>query len=208
MTEMKLVPTRLCKRLFQGARAMAADRRGVAALEFAFMAPILLCMYLMTMEVSQGVETNKKLGRAGSMVGDLITQQSCVTTNIVDDIMKIGVALLQPYNRSQPTITVTAIQMGAGSAPTGTVLWSRRMTGTTFAAAPGAAATVPSTLRTAGSFLIRVDAALAYKPVILYTAGQKAALGIESAFDGISMNETYFLRPRMSPDIPLRGSCD
>ena len=51
------------------------DRRGVAAVEFALIAPLLLSMYFVTMEVSQGIEANKKVGRVGSIVADLVTQQ-------------------------------------------------------------------------------------------------------------------------------------
>ena len=57
----------------------AADRRGVAAIEFALVAPLLLCMYFVTMEVSQAIETNKKVSRIGSMVADLVTQQQQTT---------------------------------------------------------------------------------------------------------------------------------
>ena len=51
---------------------LISDKRGVAAVEFAFIAPLLLCMYFVTMEVGQAIETNKKVGRVGSMVADLI----------------------------------------------------------------------------------------------------------------------------------------
>ena len=57
----------------------AADRRGVAAIEFALVVPLLLCMYFVTMEVSQAIETNKKVSRVGSMVADLVTQQQTTT---------------------------------------------------------------------------------------------------------------------------------
>ena len=47
-----------------------------------------------------------------------------------------------------------------------------------------------------------MESSLAYKPVITWTAQQKTTLGLTSAFDGISMKETYYLRPRMSTSIP------
>ena len=56
-----------------------SDKRGVAALEFALIAPLLLSMYFVTMEVAQGIEANKKVGRVGSMVADLVTQQQQTT---------------------------------------------------------------------------------------------------------------------------------
>ena len=190
--------------------ALVRDRSGVAAIEFAFVVPILLCMYFMTMEISQAVETNKKLGRAGNLVGDLVTQQAEITSSEIDGILQIGEALLQPYKHG-PTITVTAINIGPDpetKKPTGTVLWSRRMetdeeNRKTFKAASPSDATVPSFLNVSGTFVIRVDAALNYKPVLLGDA-QGDALGIGSAFDGIAMGETYYMRPRRSTTIECK----
>jgi Flp pilus assembly protein TadG len=64
---------------------------------------------------------------------------------------------------------------------------------------------VPANLRTPGSFLIRVSGRLDYRPVITWTADQKANLGLAGAFDRIAMNEIYYLRPRMSQTIPCDG---
>lgn len=85
-----------------GMARFCTDRRGVAAIEFAFLAPVLLAMYFVTMEVSQGIETNKKVSRIASMVADLVTQQSSVTEADIKAIMDIGISTLQPYNRSTP----------------------------------------------------------------------------------------------------------
>ena len=69
----------------------------------------------------------------------------------------------------------------------------------------GTATSVPEALKIKGTFLIRVESDLAYKPVITWAAEGKAVLGLAAAFDGISMSETYHLRPRMSPTIPCTG---
>ncbi|GHD15392.1 TadE/TadG family type IV pilus assembly protein [Tianweitania populi] len=183
------------------------DQRGAAAIEFAFVVPILLCMYLMTMEISQAIETNKKLGRAGTLVGDLVTQQAEVTSSELDGILQIGDSLLQPYNRTKPVITVTAINVERDTrsrALAGKVSWSRRMAGNTFAATTAKEVDVPDFLLIEGTFVIRVDAALNYEPVLL-NAAKGNALGIGAAFDGISMGETYFMRPRRSTTIPCTG---
>jgi Flp pilus assembly protein TadG len=186
-----------------GARALLNDRRGVAAIEFALIAPILLSLYLMTMEFSQGIEADKKVGRISSMVADLVTQQDETSKSQLEAIMKIGEAILQPYNRSQPTITVTAIQVSNDTVPTVKVAWSRKLVkgaglgGLT----KGSTTTVPDKLKIKGSFLIRVTADLGYKPMIVWSVDQQKVLGLAAAFDGIAMSETYYLRPRMTAEI-------
>ena len=183
-----------------------SDRRAVAALEFALIAPLLLSMYFVTMEVAQGIEANKKVGRIGSMVADLVTQQQEVVKAQLDAILSIGEATLQPYNRSNPTVIITAIDISDDATPEVTVVWSRKLANGSFSVGPAkdSVTTVPAALRIRGTFLIRVESTLAYEPVITWTAGEKAGLGLSSAFDGISMSETYHLRPRMSQSV----TCD
>ncbi|MFK0687227.1 TadE/TadG family type IV pilus assembly protein [Mesorhizobium sp. IMUNJ 23033] len=191
-------------------RAMrfCADRRGVAAIEFAFIVPVLLVMYFVTMEASQAIETSKKVSRIGSMVADLVTQQNTITKADLDAIMQIGTSTLQPYNRSTPKIVITAIEVTSDAAPKVQVVWSRKLTDGTAAvdAVKGTTTTVPATLKVAGTFLIRVESDLAYEPVITWSADGQQRLGLTSAFNKISMGETYYLRPRRSTTIPC-GDC-
>lgn len=186
------------------ARRFASARSGVAAVEFAFIAPVLLSLYFVTMEVSQAIEVNKKVGRVGSMVADLLTQQQSITKSEVNAILEIGESILQPYNRSSGKITVTAIQISDDDSPDVEVVWSRKLENgsTAQAASPGSSTTVPEKLKIRDTFLIRVESELSYQPVITWSADQKKVLGLSAAFDGISMKERYYLRPRMSETVP------
>ena len=188
------------------ARAMrfCIDRRGVAAIEFAFIVPVLLVMYFVTMEASQAIETSKKVSRIGSMVADLVTQQNTITKADLDAIMKIGTSTLQPYNRSTPKIIITAIQVTTDPAPKVQVVWSRKLdNGASSAdAAKDSITTVPTALKIAGTFLVRVESDLAYQPIITWSADSQERLGLTSAFSHISMGETYYLRPRRSTTVP------
>ncbi len=183
---------------------LAKDRRGIAAVEFALIAPILLVLYFLSMEVSQAIEANKKVSRIGSMVADLITQQSGeISKQDLDAIMQIGGAILQPYTRSNPGIVVTGIFINNDKEPTVEVQWSRKMVDGAFSkdAGKGTPTTVPAKLRIANTFLIRVSSRVDYRPVIAWSAEGKTALGLAAAFDNINMSETYYLRPRMSDRI-------
>lgn len=188
-------------------RALVGDRSGIAAVEFALIAPLLFALYFVTMEVSQAIETNKKVSRVGSMVADLITQQQTITGTEVDALMKIGESILQPYSRSVGKIVVTAIEITSDATPQVRVAWSRKLVD--GAAKPdlanGTATTVPAALTVAGTFLIRVESDLDYKPVLTWAAENKPVLGLAAAFDSIAMGETYYLRPRMSQTIPCTG---
>jgi Flp pilus assembly protein TadG len=180
------------------------DRRGVAAIEFAFIVPVLLVMYFITMEASQAIETSKKVSRIGSMVADLVTQQQTVVKADLEAMMKIGTSTLQPYNRSSPTIIITGIQITDEASPRVLVAWSRKLVGTTYSAdaAPNTITTVPATLKIRNTFLVRVESDLGYQPMITWSANNAQTLGLTSVFNNITMAETYYLRPRRSPTIP------
>lgn len=178
------------------ARRFLSDGRGLAALEFALLAPLLLVLYFVTMEVAQALDVNKKVNRAGGMVGDLVTQQTDIKSSELDAIMRIGEATLQPYNRSQPTVVVTAIKVSDEATPKATVDWSRQLVGGASGAglAKGTEITIPPSLMIKGSFLIRAESALSYSPIVTWAASGSKTLNLP-------MDETYYLRPRMSTTI-------
>ena len=130
-------------------RRLWGDRKGIAAVEFALIAPLLLALYFVTMELSLGIETNRKVGRIGSMVADLVTQKSSVEKSEVEAIMQLGQALIQPYNRSKPKIVVTAIKITDEATPRVLVDWSRQVANDLFSVpyAKNSATTVPEQLK-------------------------------------------------------------
>ena len=186
---------------------LLSDTRGSGIVEFALIAPLMLALYFVTIEVSQAIETNKKVGRIASTVADLITQPDKIAKSEVDAILQIGESILQPYYRSRPKITVTAIEITPAPNSQVRVVWSRRLDKGVFSKpyAVGSLESVPAALDIPGSFLVRVKVDLSYEPMITWAASQKEALGLAAAFDGIEMGETYHLRPRMSLTIPCDG---
>lgn len=183
-----------------------ADRRGVGAMEFALIAPLLLALYFISMELSLGFETDKRIDRIGSMVADLVTQKPSIKKADVEEIMQLANTLLQPYVRSKPKVVVTAIQITNDTTPKAQVVWSRQMADGKFTQPfkKDSIVAVPDNLKIANSFFIRVSSSLEYKPLITWSASQKTTLGLTGAFDNISLGDTYYLRPRMTATI----ACD
>jgi Flp pilus assembly protein TadG len=177
----------------------------VAAVEFAFIATLMITLWLGTMEISQGIEVNKKVGRSASVIADLIAQEEAHPVNDVSDIMKIGAAVLQPYNRDTPRVTVTEIKIDA--ALNATVYWSRRLDGAAFTVpfAPNApVAGLPANLRIADTHLIRVETQLEYIPVTSWSI-KKNETGPNGAYASVNMAETYYLRPRIRDFVDCIG---
>jgi len=136
------------------------------------------------------------------MIGDLVAQQSTVDTGALTAILKIASSTLQPYNRSNPTIVITGIQISNDPTPKVQVAWSYQVNASRqYGAGPekkNNTTTVPAALKTGGTFLVRVTSTLGYRPVITWAAGDEKTLGLTSAFDHVTMSETYYLRPRVT----------
>ena len=79
-------------------RRLAADRRGVALIEFGFAVPILIIMTFGTVELSRYVLLHQKLDRIAMTLADLIAQSEELAetdiNNIFDAVSHIG----QPFD--------------------------------------------------------------------------------------------------------------
>lgn len=187
-------------------RAFLRDRSGASAIEFAFVVPLLLVMYLGTLELSQGIEANKKVSRSASMIGDLVSQETSVDKDKLNGILLIGEQIMQPYYRTKPTITITGITINASSVAS--IAWRRVITNgvTSGQGASATAVTVPAQMKIANTFLIKVETVLSYKPVLTWNGStQKFGTGgtnYTSAFTAIPMAEAYYFSPRTATSIP------
>ena len=93
-------------------RRMAVLRdRGVAAVEFAIILPILTAMFLGVVEVTNAVSVYRKISHAANVIGDLSTQTDDVTGS-VDGLFLAADAVLFPYTIS-PKISLAGVEVDA-----------------------------------------------------------------------------------------------
>jgi Flp pilus assembly protein TadG len=163
------------------------DRKGVAAIEFAMTAPLLLVLYMGGTEVTLAVMLNRKVHHAVSVVTDLTTQRTVWTKAELDGIFNVAGEILQPYDRDDLKMRVDAIQIDA--AGKGKIAWSyaRNMT----AIPKNVAVTVPAAyagLRSA--FLVSSQVNYQYIPMGGY--------GMKNPID---MGETAIFKPRTGTEV-------
>jgi hypothetical protein len=77
--------------------ARRRNQRGVAALEFALMLPILMVMLLGAMDVTRYMLYQQKVDRIAFTVTDLVTQSQSVTTAKMNDIALAAAQIMQPF---------------------------------------------------------------------------------------------------------------
>ncbi|MES2254333.1 MAG: TadE/TadG family type IV pilus assembly protein [Pseudomonadota bacterium] len=99
------------------------DQRGLAAVEFALILPILLMMFLGLIEFSQALGVRAEVINMSSTGGDLVAQKSAASGADLDTVFSAVTAMLFPNDASQATITISSvIDGGAGNSPK--VAWS------------------------------------------------------------------------------------
>ena len=168
------------------------SRRGLSAVEFALMAPVLCVLLLGTIVVCSALECRQKLISEASSVADLVAQSTSVSNGDLQDIFQSGTTIMYPFDSTQGTIVVSSIvnnlQTGAN-----TVAWSQAYNG--GAALPvNSAVTVPAGVIAAGGSAIFVQVAYNY------------ASPIGSTFiNAIAMSDSFYCRPRQSTAVNYTG---
>ena len=79
------------------ARQFARDSRGVAAVEFALLLPILMLLYFGVVELTQGIMAQQRTSHVAATVGDLVSQSSTLSSADVADILSVGGEVMYPY---------------------------------------------------------------------------------------------------------------
>lgn len=84
-------------------------RKGVAAVEFALILPIMLGLYFGLTELSRALANGRKVSLLSRTISDLVARDSVLTTAKMSDIFAAGGAVLAPFNASGAHIRVSAV---------------------------------------------------------------------------------------------------
>lgn len=115
-------PARLAKRiglfatLATAGGAFRRDDRGMAAVEFGFIAPVLLLMLLGAIEVTRAVTLDSKISVATHMVADLVAREQQLTAADVDAIYRVVDEVMAPYDGSTLNISLIPVMSAANNA--------------------------------------------------------------------------------------------
>ena len=169
---------------------LAKDERGVSAVEFAMLLPLMLSLYLGAVEVSQGIGADRKVTLTARTVADLVSQVTSVSNNDMTNSLNAASAVMSPYSVSNLKVVVTSVTIDAqGKA---TVAWSDTLNGT--ARSPGATVTLPSALNIPSTSLIWSEVQYTYTPVVgHYITGS------------LTLKDQIYMRPRLSDCVTRDG---
>lgn len=166
-----------------------ANRDGVAAIEFALIAPIMIALYIGLAEISLLVTADRKVSHAASVTGDLATQVETLDNLEIENILQATIAVMNTdfANSSYLTVDMTSYEVDS-SGVTQQIGYAKLGAGLTT---PFDASSVNSALlnQTSGLVVTRIS----YD----YHSPSREFVGTPT------LSETFMLKPRKSSSIPF-----
>lgn len=181
MKTMSMSP--LWLRFRRAAADMLADRRGIAATEFAIIVPIMLVMFFGTVEFSSGVAVDRKVTLMARTLSDLTSQSTSVTDTDLTNFFAASKGIMTPYPSAPTQSTITELYVDPTTLAA-RVQWSQG----TAARAAGTTVTIPTELKVAGTYMIFSEVKYQYVP----------AVGYVMAPAGVNLSDVSYTRPRQS----------
>ena len=170
-------------RIRRSALDLSSDTRGLAAVEFAMVVPLMLVLFFGTVEFSSGVAVDRKVTLMARTLSDLTSQNISVTDTQLTNIRNASTGIMTPYSSTplkstitelyvDPTTKVARVQWSKGDVPRGA----------------GSTVAIPTALQVGDTYLIFSEVSYLYVPAVGYVMTKA----------GIDMKDFTYTRPRQS----------
>lgn len=184
-------------------REFLADFRrgteGVAAVEFALIAPIMVMLLMGSIEISQAVTVDRRVTQVSTTTGDLVARaDKDIAASEITDIMKVGSWLMKPYNETSLKVTISIVSSSITDANDRKTKWKCEFDGANPTAVdctcPNVAATIPNGLVGKGDSVVVAEVNYGYAPFL----GFKQYLSKTKTESGgkFNLSEIVYLKPR------------
>jgi Flp pilus assembly protein TadG len=168
-------------------RRFARDSKALAAIEFAFVLPIMLLLYIGGVEVGNGMALQFKVTLAARTVADLSSQYTSISTAQMSSILDAAPIVMSPYSATGITVTVSEVTTDANSKAT--ITWSCSINGSAHAV--GQTVTLPSGVQMPSISVIWGEVTYPYQPSMGYVLTGT-----------INLYQSIYFYPRMTTSVP------
>lgn len=176
-------PYGIFRRAWNGMSCWRRDERGVSAVEFAMILPIMIVLYIGAVEFSHALTIDRRVTSVASAAADLVAQSEEITDAELLDIFEASTSIMLPYTADPISIVLTSVVADENNDTT--VAWSAAHNGTPHG--ENTAFSLPDGLTQPFSSVIVAEVSYSYDPPVG-----------EFLTGGITMTDTFYLRPRRS----------
>lgn len=163
------------------------DPRGVSAVEFAFVFPVMVLLYLGGTALTQGIVIKRKTTLVTSTIGNIVSQYTNITNADMTSILNASTAVIQPYASAPLTAIVSSVVIDANG--NATIDWSDSTANTT-----------PHTKNTPVTLPTGIGGAANANTTVIWAQGSYVyTLPVGSGVLGVTsmtLSEQFYLRPR------------
>ena len=180
------------RRAFQAAR----NRDGVAALEFALIAPLLILLFFGMTELTSAIIAGRHTNHASSAMGDLVAQCSNINDGDLTNIFSASSDIMSPLSTTTMNQRVTSVVATDSSGDT-QVQWSQPTSQPSFASTyqPGSSVTIPANLVVnKGDTVIMSEVSYAF------------TFPVDVLNGFVHFDKVYYFKPRKSTQVVYTGS--
>lgn len=164
---------------------------GVAAVEFALIAPMMFMLFVGSVEFSQAITVDRRVTQVASSTADLVARERTITTSDADGIMDIVDHLMAPYDPSLLKLTLVNVYSDINNAANTRVCWSYNHNGGVNTYSDDQAYPLPTGILEAGNSVVVTEVEYNYEPLIFNYF-------ITSSFQ---LTETFYMKPRLSKSV-------
>jgi Flp pilus assembly protein TadG len=169
--------------LRRSAGALTRDCRGLAAVEFALVVPVMLVLLFGTVEFASGVAVDRKVTLMARTLSDLTSQSISVSDADLTNFFAAGKGIMTPYSPTPTNSTISELYVDPSTLKA-RVQWSQGSAPRTA----GNTVVIPTALQVGGTYLIYSEVNYTYKPTIGYVMSKT----------GVYLSDTAYTRPRQS----------
>jgi len=170
-------------------KALRRDQRGVAAIEFALIAPVAILLYCGFAELTLAMMAERRAAHTASVVADLVSQTPSVTTAQMTDIFNVANAIIYPFASAPVQMRVSSV--AADAQGVAHIAWSQGHGMTAYKGGDPASG-FPANLLAPGESVIQADVSYAYT----------SPLGMTLP-NALTFKDTFYLKPRRSASVAL-----
>ncbi|MET0294723.1 MAG: TadE/TadG family type IV pilus assembly protein [Phenylobacterium sp.] len=176
--------------------ALRRDATGIAAVEFALIAPLMIVLYFGLSEATLALMAEKRASHLASTMADLIAQEQQTDAASLGELVSAAPAIMRPFSSDSARLKLRVTSLVADSHGDAKVAWSYASAGQSRRTRGSGVPEMPADLLAPTEGVVLAEVTYEHRPIVGMVLRET-----------LQFNERFYLRPRRTnqvtcPDCP------